>query len=192
MIDAILKHLLSGITLVEDCGSSVGRIFAEQIGSNAASFGRKVAILTTRAREEVLSELELYSFNPAIEVIETDRALAYEGRGFDLIVMDSFSNMVFDFSEKEIFGLISRLKDETKRGSSFVLCMEPDVLHDRAGPLLRSLADSHVVVKVEFAGVRIMRYLYFPKVRGSIPITKLLKFTLDEKGVQIDTRELIG
>lgn len=192
MIDAILKSLLSGITVIEDCGSSVGRIFAEQIASNAASIGRKTVILSMRGREEVLSELELYSFNPSIEVMEADRATAYGSLLADLVIMDSFSNMVFDYSEKDLFDLMKGLRAETRRGASFVLCVEPDVLTDRASALLRSLADSLVVVKVEFAGVRITRYLYFPKVRGRIPLTKMLKFTLDEKGVQIDTRELVG
>jgi KaiC/GvpD/RAD55 family RecA-like ATPase len=57
---------------------------------------------------------------------------------------------------------------------------------------LRSIADGLIIVRSDIQGSKIGRFLYIPKLKGARPSDRLVKFTVEDAGVQVDTRELIG
>jgi archaellum biogenesis ATPase FlaH len=112
--------------------------------------------------------------------------------GADITVVNSFSAFLFDKTEQQIIEILGRMQDLTKKRKSFVLSCEGNMLTPRISSYLRSVADSIVIIKTDFIGNKINRMLYIPKAKGGRPMSKLLKITLENNGIQIDTRELIG
>jgi len=193
MIEGVMKGLIQGLTLIEDSTGSMGSIFAKQIGSLACTLEKKVILLTTEDEGATYASLELNNFSPKIVVEELASAsLAHKSEEFDVIIIDSFSVFLFDKTEAQIVGIIDDMKEYTRKGKCFVLTHDCDMVSTRVNAFLRQVADSYVVVRTEFAGNKINRMLYIPKVKSERPLAKLLKVTLENDGVQVDTRELIG
>ena len=57
---------------------------------------------------------------------------------------------------------------------------------------VKANADTVLIVRTEVAGDRVLRALQIQKMKGTIPSDKLIKFTLDANGLQVDTREFLG
>jgi KaiC/GvpD/RAD55 family RecA-like ATPase len=70
--------------------------------------------------------------------------------------------------------------------------MERSILGERTSSYLEAHADSVLVVRTEITADRVLRSLQLQKMRNSYPTDKLVKFTLDENGIQVDTREFLG
>jgi len=49
-----------------------------------------------------------------------------------------------------------------------------------------------ILVKSELVGTRVDRMLFVRKMRDSMPMDRLIKITVDQAGVQEDTREFVG
>ena len=193
MIEGIMKGLIQGVTLVEDSSGSVGRTFAKQIGSVACSLGKKVILFTTEDKAEAYESLELNNFNPQISIEELESLSLYNAsKGYDLLVIDSFSVFLFDKTEMQIVDIMKSMKELAKNGKCFVLTHESDMFTPRINSYIRSMADSIAIIRTEFVGNKINEMLQLSKIKGAKPMTKLLKITLEKNGIQIDTRELIG
>jgi KaiC/GvpD/RAD55 family RecA-like ATPase len=54
------------------------------------------------------------------------------------------------------------------------------------------MADGVVQFLAEREGEKIRRYIYVPKMRGVLPIDRVIPFTLTEQGILIDPRERYG
>jgi len=212
MLDPILKNLLQGITLIEDDFGVVNRIISKQLGTYAVANGKKVCFLEPPATSDVgsLVQGEGEEFNgfemPSEEGIENigagqkntviyrteERYLPLEQLKFDLIVFDSFSSYVFGMSEKEVVDLVQEIARLSKQGKSFVLTCEAPMLSERVIAYIRAAVDSLIIVKAEIAQNKISRTLYIPKMIGIKPMDRVIKITIEDDGVDIDTREFVG
>ena len=209
MLDPILKNLLQGITLIEDDFGAVNRIISKQIGNYAKTNGKTVCFLEPPAAGS-LGDAEggLNGFEiPTEEAIENsgsssqkntviyrteEHYLPLEELKFDVVVFDSFSSYVFGMSEKEVVDLIEELVRLSRQGKTFVLTTESPMLTERVNAYIRATVDSVLIVRVEIGQGKINRMLYIPKMIGTKPMDKLVKITIEDTGVDIDTREFVG
>ncbi|MGH9918274.1 MAG: hypothetical protein ACRD6W_05310, partial [Nitrososphaerales archaeon] len=114
------------------------------------------------------------------------------GGNYDVLVVEALSTYLFERPEKEGIETVSALARMTRQGKSFVVTFDGALLGEKTAAFLRAVADTVVVVKTELVGERVNRMLYVPKLKDSTPMDKLIKITLDEGGVQVDTREFVG
>lgn len=209
MLDPILKHLLQGVTLIEDEYGAINRIFARQLGAFAKTSGKNVlfleppssASLAGRSGEafegfESVSEQSLENSGAAqkntVVYRSEERYLPFEELNFDLIVFDSFSSYIFAMSEKEIVDLMEEIVRLSKKGKSFVLTSESPMLSERVNAFIRANSDSVIIVRAEIAQNKVNRTLFIPKMIGTRPMDRVVKITVEEDGVDIDTREFVG
>ena len=209
MLDVIIKNLVNGITLIEDEFGAINKILSKQIGAYAASSGKKVCYLESPEGESPNGGLGRYSdqgFEVPPEDIEntgvalkntvvyrTDqRYLPLEELKFDLIVFDSFSSYVFGKSDKEVVDLMDEIVRLSNGGKSFVLTSEAGMLDDRINSYIRATADSVVIVRAEIQQYKVNRLLFIPKMKGTKPLDRVIKVTVEDEGIDIDTREFVG
>ena len=212
MLDPVLKNLLKGITLIEDDFGVVNRIISKQLGAYALKNGKKVCFLEppTSSGESPSSPGEGGEFSglevPTETVLENssgaqknaviyrteERLVPLEQLNFDLIVFDSFSSYVFALTEKEVVDLMQEIARLSKQGKSFALTCETPMLEERVISYIRANVDSLILVRAEIGQNKINRTLYIPKMLGMKPLDHVVKITIEDDGVDIDTREFVG
>jgi len=212
MLDPVLKNLLKGITLIEDDFGVVNRIISKQLGAYALKNGKKVCFLEppTSSGESPSSPGEGGEFSglevPTETVLENssgaqknaviyrteERLVPLEQLNFDLIVFDSFSSYVFALTEKEVVDLMQEIARLSKQGKSFALTCEAPMLEERVISYIRANVDSLILVRAEIGQNKINRTLYIPKMLGMKPLDHVVKITIEDDGVDIDTREFVG
>ncbi|MDA4111413.1 MAG: hypothetical protein OK439_02660 [Thaumarchaeota archaeon] len=206
MLDSILKNLLQGITLIEDEFGAVNKIISKQVGAYATTSGKNVCFLEPpESNNPSLTGFPENGFelpegieNSGVSqkntvVYRTDqRFLPLEELKFDLIVFDSFSSYVFGMAEKEVVDLMEEIVRLSRQGKSFVLTSESGMLTERVNGYIRATVDSVIIVKSDVAQGKINRVLYIPKMIGTKPLDHMIKITVEDDGVSIDTREFVG
>jgi hypothetical protein len=216
MLDSILKNLMQGITVIEDEFGAVNKIISKQAGIYANSSGKKVCYLEppessspklagfpdnafelpgdTQNSFELHENMENSGGSQKNTVIyRTDqRFLPLEELKFDLIVFDSFSSYAFGMSEKEIVDFMEEIVRLSRQGKSFVLASESQMLTDRVNAYIRATVDTVIIIRSEINQGKINRILYIPKMIGTKPLDRVIKITVEDEGVDIDTREFVG
>jgi hypothetical protein len=213
LLDPILKNIMQGITLIEDDYGVVNRIISKQLGDYALTNGKKVCFLEPPgvAGGSVLLQGNGEDYNgfeiPAEQTVENnsggaqkntviyrteERYLPLEQLKFDMIVFDSFSSYIFGVSEKEVVDLMQEIVRLSKQGKSFVLTCEAPLLSERVIAYIRATVDSLIIARAEIAQNKINRTLYIPKMIGMTPLDHVVKITVEDDGVNIDTREFVG
>lgn len=199
--------------MIEDDFGAVNKIISKQVGAYAKTSGKTVVFLEPPSSTagssamgtgeedfggfEVPSEEDLVntgagSQKNAVIYRTEERYLPLEQLKFDLIVFDSFSSYVFGMSEKEVVDLVEEIVRLSKQGKSFVLTCEAPMLSERVIAYIRATVDSLIIVRAEIAQNKINRTLFIPKMFGQIPMDRVVKITVEEEGVSIDTREFVG
>jgi hypothetical protein len=212
MLEKTLKNAMEGLTVIEEESESVGKILARQLGGFAKESGRKVVFFSFEPDEkQQQGEKRSEPLLPQQRGMQTIRDLAAASMGsetpvygrastatfltvtnFDVMVIDAFSTYLYDKTENEVAETLAQLSKLAGQGKNFILCSEAALLGQKSAAYIRSAADSVIIVKTELIGDQINRMLYVQKLRGAAPLSKLLKITVDELGVQEDTREFVG
>ncbi len=217
MLEDILTNLLQGITVIEDEVGSVNKVLANQIGTFAKASGKTVCYLEPPGVTNPASVVEQEAQNSSGKmfdslrvgggdtgatssqqsnrtVYEADpRYLPLEDLKFDLVIFESFSSYVFGKSDHEVVDLVDEIVRLSKGGNmAFILTSESGMLNERVNAYIRSTADSVIVSRTDINQSRINRTLFIPKLRGTKPPDKLIKITIEDGGIEIDTREFVG
>jgi len=199
ILEKIAKNLVGGTTLIEEDLRSVSTILSKQIASSEVNSGRKVCYLTTGDKEDVVAGGKLFRFNLDLCVQELRDGVLKGSlknqedlRAADVIVIDSFSAYVFDKEEKETIELIREMGRAAREGKTFILTYEGKMLNPSLDAYVKSAVDNIITIKTEIQGNKISRMLYIPKMKAARPQDKLIKFTVEDNGIQVDTREMIG
>src|SRR5579875_3573853 len=192
MIEQTFENMLEGITLIDDDTGAIGGIISRQFGKFASSAGKKVCFLRAMNKsdgsgktannsinelstlfeglESMILEEKYQLSNSNLKSLTTVSELEYfplEKLKFDVIIIESFSSYLFGKSESA-------------------------VLDSKVAAYLRSISDNVIIVKTELNDNRIDRSLYIPKMRNGRVFDKLLKITVEQDNIEIDTREYVG
>jgi KaiC/GvpD/RAD55 family RecA-like ATPase len=208
MLDRILKNALEGITVIEEETGSVANILSKQMGGFAKAEGRKVGSISLETQEieeleRAVSGIQGASGMEELVTRKRRRGLQITGDGeehcligildYDLILMESLSTYLFDKSEKQAVDLINRIRKLARvEKKAFIITFDKGLVSNRLASFLEATADSVIVIHTEITSDRITRMLYIPKMKDSRPPERLIKITIDENGLQVDTREFVG
>jgi hypothetical protein len=208
MLDTILANALEGFTIIEDETGAVGQILADQMGTYAEAGGKRVGHFSIEegglaglADEAAHSRPPSQSGDlPAGRAGRSTQQLLgleqrYVVRGnedLDLIIVDGLSVYLYDKTVREVIDVVKLITTHVRQGRSFIVPMQRTVLGERTSSYLKANADTVIIVRSEISADRVLRTLQLQKMRNSYPSDKLVKFTLDENGIQVDTREFLG
>jgi len=206
MLDTILANALEGFTIIEDETGAVSQILANQMGTYAEAGGKRVGHLSME--ESGLAGLadESAIRRPTEEEMPVGRTargpqqllglgqryVVRDNTNLDLVILDGLSVYLYDKTVREVIDVVKLIITQVRQGRSFLVSMERTVIGERTSSYLKAHADSVIIVRTEITADRVLRTLQLQKMRNSFPSDKLVKFTLDENGIQVDTREFLG
>jgi KaiC/GvpD/RAD55 family RecA-like ATPase len=207
MLDRDLKNALHGLTVIEEDVGSVSRILARQLGAYAKAAGRRVVVLSLTVQEPQEVESESEQLEEGATTIDRGSRGIGVGRGlfgaglmtvllagasYDMMIVEGFSSFLFDKTDREVADAIRQMTRLVDQGKSFILTFDRNLVGEKTAAYIRAAADSVIEVRTELVGTRIDRMLYVRKMRDSTPLDRMIKITVDEAGVQVDTREFVG
>ena len=210
MLDTLLANAMEGLTIIEDDTGILGKILANQMGAYAEAAGRRVAHFKMEMGEAGgLGDDSPMWRRPSDDSAPSDsvrsgrsqlgqilgagqRYVVRDPTDYDLLIIEDLSVYLYDKTVREVVDVVRRLSSQTKLKKSFIITLEKTLLGERTSSYVKSQADSVIVVRTEISAERVLRSLYIQKMRDTYPSEKLIKFTLDENGIQVDTREFLG
>jgi len=208
MLDKDLKNALHGLTVIEEDIGSVSRILARQLGGYAKAAGRRVVVLSLTVQDPQDTAAEAQRMQEGMTTREMGNrgvspgaqvfgggfmtVLLGGGTGYDLMVVEGFSGFLFDKTDREVAENIRQMTRLADQGKSFIVTFDSNLVGEKTAAYIRASADTVILVKTEVVSTRIDRMLYVQKMRDSLPSDRLIKITVDEAGVQVDTREFVG
>jgi len=207
MLDRDLKNALEGLTVIEEEVGSVSRVLARQLGGYAKAAGRRVVVLSlgiqdpqdvgTEAEQlregAATREMGSRGISPGAQVFGGGlMTVLLGGTGYDLMVVEGFSTFLFDKTDREVAESVRQMTRLADQGKSFIVTFDSNLVGEKTAAYIRAAADTVILVKTELVGTRIDRMLYVQKMKDSLPTDRLIKITVDQAGVQVDTREFVG
>jgi len=207
VLDKDLKNAQHGLTVIEEDLGSVSKILARQLGGYAKTEGRRVVVLslTVQDPQDVASESERLhgvaatrdagsrGISPGAQVFGGGlMAVLLGGAGYDLMVVEGFSGFLFDKTDREVVDALKQMTRLTDQGKSFIVTFESSLVGEKTAAYIRAAADTVIQIRTELVGTRIDRMLYVRKMKDLMPPDRLIKITVDQAGVQVDTREFVG
>ena len=184
------------VVLIEEESGCMKDFFTHKVAMEAAAEGRTVTYLTAYDADDLRNDMLHYglSIPPGLQIIDhcrTGENLVAKCTG-DLCIIDPFSSFFLDRDQVSLMHLLSGMKEHTRTGRSFLLVSDMGVLSPRHEQLIRAMADGVIRFVVLIEGDKIKRYMRVLKMRGALPVDKMIPFTITEEGLQIDTRERLG
>lgn len=217
-----LKNVPSNVVLLieEDIGD-VKSVFFRKISLDALRLGKKVHYISTRSSEndimeeftrsgvqENLEDLDVIgNFSDPVSLLDmcyrrhklTSR-LYGENTGplhnitdADVCIIDMFSSLFIHEEIEVISETIEALtKISREENITFLLAADIGILPERAEKIVRSMVDGVIQFKTEYAGGKINRFINIPKMKGSIPMNKMIAYNVTYQGITMDNRERVG
>jgi KaiC/GvpD/RAD55 family RecA-like ATPase len=208
------------VLLIEEDLGSIKSVFVQRIGFDAIKEGRKVLYISTkRSKEDVLEQMSvsglngnserfaiLGDFKDRIALLDMchkdlksrhlyhliDPSLQNISE-MDICIVDTFSSL---FIEEDVHtmvdALISLVNISRDSGTAFLLASDMGILSDRVERVMRSMVDGIIQFRTEYSGGKVNRFINIPKMKGTLPLRKMVPFNVTGEGITIDTRERIG
>lgn len=184
------------IIVIEEDSGCMKDFYAQKVAADHALAGKKVCYLTSHFGEDIMAEMTKYRLpiSPNLHILDhshnPDQILP-RCTG-DLCVIDPFTSLFVDSDITQFRLALNRMRDASREGPSFLLVSDMGVLPEQHERLMRAMADGVIRFLAIPEGDRVKRYLYVLKMKGQIPVDKMLLFTVTDEGLQIDTRERLG
>jgi KaiC/GvpD/RAD55 family RecA-like ATPase len=210
------------VLLVEEDIGDVKSVFFRKITSEALRSGKKVFYISTRNSENDLKDEmnkfdsrmkpELFTaignFSDHIALLDmcykrhriysrlrgdNDGSLLHNISEADVCIIDMFAAL-FVLEDTEVISetieaLISISRNEN---ITFLLSADMGILPERAEKIIRSMVDGVIQFRTEYLAGKINRYINIPKMKGSIPLNKMIAYNVTSQGITMDMRERVG
>ena len=209
------------VLLVEEDLGSIKSTFVQKIGFDAIKNDKKVLYISTkRSRKDVLEQMSisgldgnserfaiLGDFKDRIALLDMCHVDELKRRHLyhlidpslqnisevDICIVDTFSSL---FIEEDVHTMVDALNSmvSLSRDSStvFLLASDVGILSDRVERIMRSMVDGIIQFRTEYSGGKVNRFINIPKMKGALPLSKMVPFNVTGDGITIDTREGIG
>ncbi len=209
------------VLLIEEDLGSIKSIFIQQVGFDAMKIGKKVLYISTkRSREDVLDQMSLFGLNGNSEMLTIlgdfkDRTALLDMcredtlkhknlyhlidpslrniSETDICIVDAFTSLFIDEEVHVLVDALNSLVDVSRySGTTFLLAADMGILEERAERIMRSMVDGIIQFRTIYTGDTINRFISIPKLKGVLPIRKMIPFYITAEGISIDTRERVG
>ncbi|WP_407356160.1 RAD55 family ATPase [Methanolobus sp. WCC5] len=217
-----LKNVPANVVLLveEDIGDVKG-VFFRKISSDALTMGKRVYYISTRSSEkDIIEELKVFgitempekftiigNFSDHVALLDMcyrrhklSNRLYGDVNGplhnitdADVCIIDMFSSLLIHEDIEVISETIEALINISRQEDiTFLLSADTGILPERAEKIVRSMVDGVIQFRTEYIGGKINRYINIPKMKGSLPLTKMIAYNVTSQGITMDTRERVG
>ena len=210
------------VLLVEEDIGDVKSVFFRRISSDALKSGKKVFYISTRNSEnDVRDEMnkfdslvkpELFTtignFSDHVALLdmcykrhrlynrlhgENNGSLLHNINEADVCIIDMFAALFVHEDTEVISETIEALINiSRKENITFLLSADMGILPERAEKIVRSMVDGVIQFRTEYISGKINRYINIPKMKGSIPLNKMIAYNVTGQGITMDMRERVG
>lgn len=187
IIERVFGGIPKGVIIIEDPNGDNARILALHFADFALEKGLKVEYLTFLSSDLIRELMKTCGINKELNIKEI-KALP-ENSNADLTIVDTFTLAIINVDIKEAIEVVRRMQES---GKSHILIHSGKCVDQRIDATLKFICDSFVEIKTDISGEKISRAINIAKLRGKRPYNKLIKFTVEAHGMQIDTREAFG
>lgn len=208
------------VLLIEEEIGNIKSIFVEMLAKDALASGKMVYYISTKdSKENIIERLYLktesdssnyltalgYFADPVtlLDMCLSRRNLCkmYTKMDMelqkipesDLCIIDTFSSLFINQDTETLIEAISsfiNISRETK--TTFILTSDMGIIEERMEKIMRSMVDGIIQFRTEYNGGKINRLINIPKMKGSLPPSKMLAYHMTNQGIQVDTRERVG
>ncbi|APH39752.1 RAD55 family ATPase [Methanohalophilus halophilus] len=210
----------SSIILIEEEIGSIKGVFVQRTAYNMAKEGKKVLyISSTRSEDEVVNEMNLFKMEipesmklignskaqlTLMEILNAEKAKKFlknqnldesveDMYSFDVFVIDTYSYLFMDESFDRWLSSFEQILEIRKNENAiFIITTDVGVLEERVETTIRSLVDGIIQFKVDKTGNKVNRYMLIPKMKGLLPMDKIVPFKVTGEGILLDVRERVG
>ncbi|NIA11372.1 MAG: hypothetical protein GWP10_17000 [Nitrospiraceae bacterium] len=209
------------VVLIEEDVGSIKSTFIQRVGFDAMKIGKKVLYISTkRSREDVLDQMSMFGLNgdsdgftilgdfkdrtALLDMCHED-TLKHKNlyhpidssmqsiSEVDICIVDTFTSLFLCEEINVIVDALNSLVDVSRSsGTTFLLAADTGILPDRSERIMRSMVDGIIQFRTVYAGDRINRFISIPKLKGILPMVKVIPFYITAEGISIDTRERVG
>lgn len=194
--DSLERIPEKSIIVVEEDSGCMKDFYAQKIAAETALRGQSVVYLTSHFSEDIYSQMTRYrmTVSPTLTLIDNCHSPepVREHCNGDLCILDPVSSMFMDMSMPEFRSFLADIRKRSRKGGSYLLVSDMGVLPHQYEQLLRAVADGVIRFLAMQEGDKIKRYMHVLKMKGAIPVDKMIPFTVTEEGLLIDTRERLG
>lgn len=194
--DSLERIHEKSIILIEEDSGCMKDFFAQKIAAETALRGQTVVYLTSYFSEDIVSQMTRYrmTISPSLKIIDQCHGTGpvREHCTGDLCIIDPVSSIFMDLGIQEFRSFLSEMRKKSRKGGSYLLVSDIGVLTPQQEQLMRAMADGVIRFLAVQEGDKIKRYMNVLKMKGEIPIDKMIPFTVTEEGLLIDTRERLG
>jgi KaiC/GvpD/RAD55 family RecA-like ATPase len=111
----------------------------------------------------------------------------------DVCIIDMFAALFVHENTEVISETIEALISiSRKENITFLLSADMGILPERAEKIVRSMVDGVIQFRTEYIAGKINRYINIPKMKGSIPLNKMIAYNVTSQGITMDMRERVG
>lgn len=209
------------VLLIEEDLGSIKSVFIQRVGFDALKIGKKVLYISTkRSKDDVLDQMSMFGLNGNSDgftilgdfkdltaLLDMCREDTPKHRNLyhlidpslrnvsemDLCIVDTFTSLFIDEEIHVLVDALNSLIDVSRySGTTFLLAADTGILPERAERIMRSMVDGIIQFRTMHAGDRINRFINIPKLKGVLPMGKMIPFYITGDGISIDTRERVG
>ena len=209
------------VLLIEEDLGNIKSIFIQRVGFDAMKIGKKVLYISTkRSRADVLDQMSLFGLNGNSEMFTIlgdfkdrtalldmcqESTLKHKNlyhlidpslrniSETDICIVDAFTSLFIDEEVHVLVDALNSLVDASRySGTTFLLAADMGILEERAERIMRSMMDGIIQFRTTYTGDKINRFISIPKLKGVLPMRKMIPFYITGDGISIDTRERVG
>ncbi len=209
------------VLLVEEDIGDIKSIFFQKIASDALKSGKKVHYISTRDSKIAISEqLKKYGINEKadnftvlgnfvdpitlLDICHRRKNLCtkiYAGTDYslhnvadaDVCIIDMFSSLFIHEDVDVLTEALNSLMNISREANiTFLLSADMGILPERSEKIVRSMVDGIIQFRTEYLGGKINRFINIPKMKGSIPMNKMIAYNVTSQGIMMDNRERVG
>jgi len=209
------------VLLIEEDLGSIKSVFIQRVGFDALKIGKKVLYISTkRSKDDVLDQMSICGLNGNADgftilgdfkdrtaLLDMCHEDALKHRNLyhlidpslrnisetELCIVDTFTSLLIDEEIHVLVDALNSLIDVSRySGTTFLLAADTGILPERAERIMRSMVDGIIQFRTVYAGDRVNRFINIPKLKGVLPMGKMIPFYITGDGISIDTRERIG
>ncbi|MBN2111322.1 MAG: hypothetical protein JW705_09615 [Methanosarcinaceae archaeon] len=209
------------VLLVEEDLGDTKTVFFQNVVAEALKTDKRIYFISTKySTEDVLGQLRFfglkdenmdgltvvgnftdpltlldicYKRKKLCDLFNRDNIPLHNISELDIFIIDSFSSL---FLHEDLQNLTEALQSlisiSRETDTTFLLAADMGILSERSERITRSMVDGIIQFRNEYLSGKISRYINIPKMKGTLPMNKMMAYNITNQGIMVDTRERVG
>jgi KaiC/GvpD/RAD55 family RecA-like ATPase len=186
----------NSVILLEEENGCIKSIYAQTMAANYAKRGKRIHYYTSFGEKDIESQMHVYQLdythNMSIIGNLNGQTPYANNPGCELCIIDPFSLIFVEKDTAELKATLKQIIEESRKGRTYLLVSDTGIMPPQHENLVRAMVDGIIRFYATNESGKIKRAIYVPKMKGTIPLDKMVPFTVTDEGILVDTRERHG